>query len=132
MREAPFVYSCPSESTVTFHCNDSVVYSLEWIPGEYFSSVDQLIFFSSLIESGSNPVEYNGEFIARLTKFTAGHNINVADLESTLTVTKSGVDNGTEIICETSRENLDKRESVILYYAGIANREFFIIKIFFC
>ena len=91
-----------------------------WIAEPYIPTNDPIIFVSGQIGTGSYPVYHSAPFTASLTSLIRNSgNIQVADdLASDLTVTSSGVGNGTIIECWTYRGYTASKTFTTLYFAG--------------
>ena len=119
MYPGPSLYVCPQESSVKFHCNGSEITSIAWIAEPYITASNPIRYSAGQIATGSHPVFHSGYFVANLTTLNrSGTNVHVADLTSELTVSTSGVINGTTVTCRIYRGIHSSQESTSLYHAG--------------
>ena len=91
-----------------------------WIAEPYIPTDEPIIFVPGQIGTGPYPVYHSGPFVASLASLIRNSgNIQVADLASDLTVTTSGVGNGTIIECWVYREYTASKTFTTLYFAGL-------------
>ena len=118
--ESPTGIFCP-EVNVTYTCHDSLVTAMTWFAEPYFSG-NQGIKYAPV--SITNETMKKGDyFFSKATNFSV--NFETEKFESvmtTLTVVTSGLENGTNITCLTTRGGgLKIVSSSLLYFAGNGN-----------
>ena len=100
-------------------CHGIGIHSLLWIVEPYIPTFNPIIYVPGQIAPGSYPVYSRGSFVASLTSIVRDSgNIQVADLVSRLSVTTSGVGNGTRVMCWTYRGNVPSKAFTTLYFAS--------------
>ena len=114
-------YYCPQvNKTLTFFCNDSQIYLIEWIVEGYIPS-HSIRYLASF--GLSQPPIIIGSFTASLVNVTK-RNSFIADIMLTkLIVDVNGLNNGTNITCKTTANTLANGEyaSSVIYFSGLKN-----------
>ena len=116
--EPPTGHLCP-EFNVTYTCHDSLVTAMIWFAEPYFSG-NQGITYAPV--SITNETMKKGDyFYSKATDFIVNFETEkFENVTTTLTIVTSGLENGTNITCQTTRGGgLKLVSSSILYFAGI-------------
>ena len=113
-------YYCPQvNQTVTFTCNDSRIYSIEWIVEGYIPEENSMIYAASQALDVQLMLQYNiDSFTGNLVNITEKRG-GVADMITELIVDIHGLNNGTNITCRTlGITGHEKYSSSVIYYSG--------------
>ena len=110
--EPPTGHFCP-EVNVTYSCHDSQVMAMAWFAEPYFSGNQGIKYAPGFT---TNVTRKRGDyFYTQATSFSVDMEKNMfLSMTTTLTVITSGLENGTNITCLTTRGG----GSSILYFAG--------------
>ena len=110
--EPPTGHFCP-EVNVTYSCHDSQVMAMAWFAEPYFSGNQGIKYAPGFT---TNVTRKRGDyFYTQATSFSVDMEKNMfLSVTTTLTVITSGLENGTNITCLTTRGG----GSSILYFAG--------------
>ena len=118
--EPPTGHFCP-EVNVTYTCHDSLVTAMTWFAEPYFSGNQGIKYAPGFT---TNKTMKKGDyFFSKATNFSVNFETEkFENVMTTLTVITSGLENGTNITCLTTRGGgLKLVSSSILYFAGNGN-----------
>ena len=120
--QPPTLHVCPNE-IVTYTCYDRQILAMDWIAEPYITAIDPIKYLASTAtQDGSAPINRT-EFYATLVNVTQlNMTAGLADLTTSLRVITDGLENGTNITCQTTKysngiPSLSKSTST-LYFAG--------------
>ena len=121
--EPPTGHFCPNVN-VTYTCHGSQVELMSWSAKPYISGNDAINYSPGFIYANNETMIFiegtDNRFFSSLTSIMFNrHDVTVANITTTLRVITSGLDNGTNITCETYRGRNRSRSSSILYFAGM-------------
>ena len=113
-------YYCPQvNETLTFFCNDSRIFEIEWIVEGYISPDYPIRYAASLgLAAQSQSPTIIGNFTGRLINITEERG-DIANMITELVVDIHGLNNGTNITCRTlGITGHDEYSSSVIYYSG--------------
>ena len=118
------LYACPNE-TINYTCYNQQIIAMDWIAEPYIPANDPIKFAAVVapLDLNSPPIDRVDHFYASLINFT-NYNMTtqIGDLTASLMVITNGLENGTNITCQTtSRRNMILSMSTstsTLYFAG--------------
>ena len=115
--EPPTGHFCP-EVNVTYTCHDSLVTAMTWFAEPYFSGNQGIKYAPGF--TTDETMKKGDYFYTQATSFSVDIEKNTfMNVTTTLTVVTSGLENGTNILCLTTRGGgLKLVSSSILYFAG--------------
>ena len=117
--EPPTGLFCP-EVNVTYTCHDSLVTAMTWFAEPYFSGNQGIKYAPGF--TTDETMKKGDYFFSKATNFSVDMEKNMfLSVTTTLTVITSGLENGTNIRCLTTRSSLKLVSSSILYFAGNSN-----------
>ena len=118
--EPPTGHFCP-EVNVTYTCHDSLVTTMTWFAEPYFSANQGIKYAPGF--TTDETMKKGGYFYSKATNFSVDmEEKTFLSVTTTLTVITSGLENGTNITCLTTRGGgLKLVSSSILYFAGNGN-----------
>ena len=122
--QPPTFHVCPNE-IVTYTCYDRQIEAMDWIAGPYITAFDPIKYTASTapLDLGSPPINHTNHFYASLLNITQ-YNMTTrsGDLTTSLIVITDGLENGTNITCQTHTKisngipSLSKSTSTIILY----------------
>ena len=117
--QPPTFHVCPNE-IVTYTCYDRQIEAMDWIAEPYITAFDPIKYTASTapLDLGSPPINRTNHFYASHLNITQ-YNMTTrsGDLTTSLTVITDGLENGTNITCQTTRtRKITSRSSSKLCY----------------
>ena len=118
----PTLHVCPNE-IVTYTCYDRQIVAMYWIAEPYITAFDPITYTASTapLDLGSPPINHTDHFSASLLNFTHYNmTTQLGDLTTSLIVITDGLENGTNITCQTTRKMITSRSTSTstIYFAG--------------
>ena len=122
--QPPTLHVCPNE-IVTYTCYDRQIVAMVWIAEPYITAFDPITYTASTapLDLGSAPINYTNHFSASLINITQ-YNTTTGwgDLTTSLIVITDGLENGTNITCQTTRIRnmitLKSTSTSTIYFSG--------------
>ena len=103
--QPPTLRVCPNE-IVTYTCYDRQILAIDWIAEPYITAMDPIKYIASTatLEVDSQPINRTDYLSATLVNVTQLNiTMGLADLTTSLRVITDGLENGTNITCQTTK-----------------------------